>query len=507
MNLDLINERYTDSKYESYFLLKEHWNSYTDSQKRFIKECEDITNFIFPELLQEGPLDKARSRAAGAWTGAKNLKKSLTGRGFTKKQGSEIEDVGQVKLNHRVKLFQKSIGKVLGELQRDLGKMGIQGEDHPTIQAMNYITGSAGQIGTEQYPIEVKAGFAGRKADEALEWTNTKVQKILTDIKAAADQAEQQEFPGMETFKLSDSIKKSAGKSLQAIEAFAKKNPKWTNFAIGALVAASRLAGIPGSGVVVGLLLRSTVGVIKGEDIQQAVGNAAKVATVGAVAGAAIGELGDALSNSPEQVAGALDQAGDAGEDVIRQSPDFDADPNTDFAGGTDVVQDISNVLGDQPDMTQDLRGYEDWHRELNAYFDNNPDSIADYEAAVRQDYIDIVKDGQQSLGVPEKFKISTSGGSLETGPGAVKIDPSNFPGGEVTPEQLENIRDRYQAEAEVAQTRLDHSPADRVADRQLSRAQRYVTGINKLLGIEAPVHEPSAAALARQTAAGLDEY
>jgi hypothetical protein len=157
--------------------------------------------------------------------------------------------------------------------------------------------------------------------------------------------------------------------------------------------------------------------------------------------------------------------------------------------------------------MTQDLRGYEDWHRELNAYFDNNPGSIADYEAAVRQDYIDIVKDGQQSLGVPEKFKISTSGGSLETGPGAVKIDPSNFPGGEVTPEQLENIRDRYQAEAEVAQTRLDHSPADRVADRQLSRAQRYVTGINKLLGIEAPVHEPSAAALARQTAAGLDDY
>jgi len=314
MNLDLINERYTDHQYHSYNILKEHWSSYTDSQKRFIKECEDITNSIFPELLQEGPLDKARSRAAGAWTGAKNLKKSLTGRGFTKKQGSEIEDVGQAKLNKRVQLFQRGVGKVLGELQRDLGKMGIQGEDNKTIQAINYIYGSANKIGTEEYKIEVKAGYGGQMADKALEWTNTKIQKILTDIKAAADKEEQMEFPGMETFKLSDSIKKSAGKSLQAIEAFAKKNPKWTNFAIGALVAASRLAGIPGSGVVVGLLLRSTVGVIKGEDIQQAVGNAAKVATVGAVAGAAIGELGDALSDSPEQVAGALDQAGDAGE-------------------------------------------------------------------------------------------------------------------------------------------------------------------------------------------------
>ena len=77
MNLDLINERYTDCRYHSYFLLKEHWNTLASSQKRFIKECEDITNSIFPELLEEGPLDKARSRAAGAWTGAKNLGKSL----------------------------------------------------------------------------------------------------------------------------------------------------------------------------------------------------------------------------------------------------------------------------------------------------------------------------------------------------------------------------------------------------------------------------------------------
>jgi hypothetical protein len=314
MNLDLINERYTDSKYESYFLLKEHWNSYTDSQKRFIKECEDITNSIFPELLQEGPLDKARSRAAGAWTGAKNLKKSLTGRGFTKKQGSEIEDVGQAKLNKRVQLFQSGVGKVLGELQRDLGKMGIQGEDHPTIKAITYLNGSAKLIGTEEYPIEVKAGYGGQMADKALEWTNTKIQKILTDIKAAADKEEQMEFPGVETFKFSDKIKKNAGNSLKAIAAFTKKNPKMTNFAIGALVAASRLSGIPGSGIVAGLILRSAVGVIKGEDIQQAVGNAAKVAVVGTVAGAAIGELGDALSDSPEQVAGALDQAGDAGE-------------------------------------------------------------------------------------------------------------------------------------------------------------------------------------------------
>ena len=317
MNLDLINERYTDCRYHSYFLLKENWSTFTDSQKRFIKECEHITNSIFPELLQEGPLDKFRSRAAGAWTGAKNLGKSLTGR------GAEAEDVGQAKLNHRVKLFQNGIGKVLGELQRDLGKMGIQGEDHPTILAMNYIIGSANQIGTEQYPIEVKAGLGGRMADKALEWTNTKVQKILTDIKAAADREKQQEFPGMETFNLSDSIKKSAGKSLQAIEAFAKKNPKWTNFSIGVIVAASRLAGVPGSGILTGLLLRSAVGVIKGEDVQQAVGNAAKVAAVGTVAGAAIGELGAALSDNADQIEGALQQAASAGSDAAEIDAPF----------------------------------------------------------------------------------------------------------------------------------------------------------------------------------------
>ena len=308
MNLDIINERYTDHRYHSYYLLKEHWASYTDNHKKFIKECEDITTSIFPELLEEGPFDKARSRAAGAWAGAKNLKKSLTGK------GAEAEDVGQVKLNKRVQLFQGGVGKVLGELKRDLGKMGIEGEDHPTIQAITYITGSASQIGTEQYPIEVKAGLGGRAADAALEWTNKKVQALLTDIKAAADKEEQTEFPGMETFKLSDKIKKNAGKSLKAIEAFATKHPKWTNFSIGVLVAVSRLGGVPGSGIIVGLLLRSAVGVIKGEDIQQAVGTAAKVATVGALAGAAIGELGAVLSDNPDQVTSALDQAGDAGE-------------------------------------------------------------------------------------------------------------------------------------------------------------------------------------------------
>jgi len=331
MNLDLINERYTDSKYESYFLLKEHWNSYTDSQKRFIKECEDITNSIFPELLQEGPLDKARSRAAGAWTGAKNLGKTLTGR------GAEAENVEQVKLNKRVQLFQSGVGKVLGELQRDLGKMGIQGEDHPTIKAITYLNGSAKLIGTEEYPIEVKAGYGGQMADKALEWTNTKIQKILTDIKAVADKEEQMEFPGVETFKFSDKIKKNAGNSLKAIAAFTKKNPKMTNFAIGALVAASRLSGIPGSGIVAGLILRSTVGVIKGESIQQAVSSAAKVATVGAVAGAAIGELGDALSNNADQIDGALDQAGDAGEDAAGEGGGEDTAPGDDGGIPDDV--------------------------------------------------------------------------------------------------------------------------------------------------------------------------
>jgi len=331
MNLDLINERYTDHQYHSYNILKEHWSSYTDSQKRFIKECEDITNSIFPELLQEGPLDKARSRAAGAWTGAKNLGKTLTGR------GAEAENVEQVKLNKRVQLFQSGVGKVLGELQRDLGKMGIQGEDHPTIKAITYLNGSAKLIGTEEYPIEVKAGYGGQMADKALEWTNTKIQKILTDIKAVADKEEQMEFPGVETFKFSDKIKKNAGNSLKAIAAFTKKNPKMTNFAIGALVAASRLSGIPGSGIVAGLILRSTVGVIKGESIQQAVSSAAKVATVGAVAGAAIGELGDALSNNADQIDGALDQAGDAGEDAAGEGGGEDTAPGDDGGIPDDV--------------------------------------------------------------------------------------------------------------------------------------------------------------------------
>jgi hypothetical protein len=167
-------------------------------------------------------------------------------------------------------------------------------------------------------------------ADKALEWTNTKVQELLTKIKAEADKnntfsGSQQEFDAINKQRaekmLPPLIKqlrgiKAAGKALQAIEKFATEHPKWTNFIIGTLVAASRLVALPGSGIIVGLLLRSAVGVIKGEDIQQAVATAAKVATVGALAGAAIGEIGDALSDNSDQIAGALDQAGDAGGDA-----------------------------------------------------------------------------------------------------------------------------------------------------------------------------------------------
>lgn len=415
MDLNLINERYTDTQYHSYFLLKESWDTFSPSQKRFIKECEDITHSVFPELLQEGPLDKFRSKAAGAIAGAKNLGKSLTGR------GSEAENVEQVKVNKRVQIFQSGVGKVLGELQRDLGKMGIQGEDHPTIQAINYINGSANQIGTAEYPIEVKAGLGGRMADKALEWTNTKIQKILTDIKAAADQEEQIKFPGMETFKLSDSIKRSAGKSLQAIESFAKKNPKWTNFSVGVIVAASRLAGVPGSGILTGLLLRSAIGVIKGENVEQAVGNAAKVAAVGTVAGAAIGELGAALSDNADQVEGALDKAGDAGENAI------DAD--------TDGSSEMAQV------------------------------AIKDYKETLAQ---------SQELGIPKDYKLSFNNGEISTSSPELRELLNS-------PNKKEILQQLY--DNEIARLELDDwLPKDKqLSDRALDIKTRVAEYLSKL--------------------------
>jgi len=235
---------------------------------------------------------------------------------------------------------------------------------------------------------------------------------------------------------------KAAGQALQAIEKFGTEHPKWTNFIIGTLVAASRLVGLPGSGILVGLLLRSAVGVIKGEDVQQAVGSAAKVATVGALAGAAIGEIGAALSDNPDQIAGALDQAGSAGEDAVTDGP-------------------MTGVAGADSDY-------------------GGPDELSPGEqgaAEMQQQAIDshkqILAQGRD-LGIPDDYKISFNNGRLSVNSDEL-MDLINGPKGD---EVLGALRANELSRVQVD----DWIPgAQRLSDRGLNVKVQMIDMLDKI--------------------------
>lgn len=86
-------------------------------------------------------------------------------------------------------------------------------------------------------------------------------------------------------------------KYTKAIGDYAKENPKTANFAIGVLTAAASFVGTPMAGMAVGMLLRTSVGLMKGEKASTAVGKAAMVAGIGALAGAAVNGLAELIAD------------------------------------------------------------------------------------------------------------------------------------------------------------------------------------------------------------------
>ena len=84
-----------------------------------------------------------------------------------------------------------------------------------------------------------------------------------------------------------------AVKLAQQFGEFGKKNPKKTAFVIATLSGLASFAGSPAAGMALGTVLRSAVGVAKGERASTALGKAVKIAGAGAAAGAAAGGLAD----------------------------------------------------------------------------------------------------------------------------------------------------------------------------------------------------------------------
>lgn len=308
-DIHLLNERYIDSKYQISKILKESWDSMSPAERQFLRECEDLGTQ--EALLQEGPFDNLKAKAAGLATQASNVGKTLTGK------GDQVKDPTQAKIDSRVQSFKNNFAKALEDLKADFNKMGINDPENPGLKALEYASQSAQQLKIEPKP------------NPAVQWASTAFEKIKQKAaNAPVIQNSRAVIDGLGD-KLTSKIKDSKiGPYFNALGDIANKNPKMTNFIIGALVAVSKFSGIPGMGTTTGFLLRTIVGMAKGQTASQAMGSAAKVAATGYLVGSAATQIANLLPGATEvglDVAdgesGEIQSGVDGGEEV--ESDDF----------------------------------------------------------------------------------------------------------------------------------------------------------------------------------------
>ena len=403
----LLNERYIDSKYQISKILSESWSSMSPDERQFLRECEDLGTQ--EALLQEGPLDNLKARAAGLATKASNIGKSLTGK------GNQVKDPTQAKIDSRVQSFKNNFAKALEDLKADFNKMGINDPENPGLKALEYAAQSAERLKIEPKP------------NPAVQWASTAFEKIK---QKAADapviQNSRAVIDGLGD-KLTGKIKDSKiGPYFNTLGDIANKNPKMTNFIIGALVAVSKFSGVPGMGATTGFLLRTIVGMAKGQTASQAMGSAAKVAATGYLVGSAASQIANLLPGATEV---GLDVAdGESGE----------------IQSGVEG--------GEEVDGGRIYKGIEGDDIESDDFVDN-----------LKQRYIDDLKQGQE-LGIPNDVQYSFKNGRFMTNSQELRDLLSG-------PNKKEVIGNLYSR----AMSRIEYDEA-LPTDKQMSNAKHMMT-------------------------------
>lgn len=90
-------------------------------------------------------------------------------------------------------------------------------------------------------------------------------------------------------------------KGVEFVSQWAKKHPTQASFAVGILTTIAAFAGGPAGGAAAGLILRSTKGLLQGEQLSQAVGKSIRITAYGAMAGWAIQTVGNWLEGMAAQ--------------------------------------------------------------------------------------------------------------------------------------------------------------------------------------------------------------
>ncbi len=175
----------------------------------------------------------------------------------------------------------------------------------------------------------------GKKAAEAVGKLNNFVNKAaskLQDTKPVQNfDAKVAQIIGNYKEKLGGDHK--AVQMAQKMGELGKKHPKKTAFIIGALSGLASVLGSPVAGMAIGGALRTAMGLMQGERASTAVGNAAKVATVGTFVGMGAEGLGEVLGQAAD-IALNLDEVV-VGDNVVHITGDIGSASN-----GTEIALD-----------------------------------------------------------------------------------------------------------------------------------------------------------------------
>ena len=336
-------------KYPFLKSLNESRISLTEQETTLLKEFynlldeEDIRELN--QIISEGWFDRLKAKGTGVGAVLKNF-----GNYMKNEPVDSLKDPKKSKLDNRINSFKNAFGKQLSDLSNDLSKLNLDNIDD--LQA------KAKDMGIEKKPNPI------------IPWVIKTVKKI--ESKAAKSPIIQNAREVINN--LSNDIASrfpedgAIKKSVRALGNYAKDNPKKVNFAIGGLVALSRLSLVPGAGLATGLLLRTVVGVAKGEEPAKAVYSAAKVAGTGYLVGGALKGAMDFVSDVGPNVA-------DAGVDAADgESPYIDTGVDGEVPGGSEIGSDyvqktangfklsggIKNLIDNKTDIIlKDIEGVE----------------------------------------------------------------------------------------------------------------------------------------------------
>ncbi len=160
---------------------------------------------------------------------------------------------------------------------------------------INHVITQGHAIGSEFLSEDLGGAFrnGAQNASRINDWVKKSARTLQNTKPVANFDAKVEELQKKYSQALGDDSKTMA--AVDRFARFGKTYPKSTAFIIGVLAGLTTVATGPGGGMLVGAALRTATGLLQGEKASTAIGKAATVGAVGALAGMAARELAEVI--------------------------------------------------------------------------------------------------------------------------------------------------------------------------------------------------------------------